>query len=85
MTDTQVRRKKLIFFTSTDPNTYPRALRNALHFALVGNKAGLATEVRLAGDAVKAALPDGLPEGAAGDEIRDKMAEYQAIKGYTTL
>ena len=79
------KRRKLVFFTSCDPNDQPRALRNALHFALVGTRAGLATEVRLAGDAVKAALPGGLPQSPAGDEIRQKMEEYQAIKGYTTL
>ena len=46
-------RKKLIFFANSDPGVNPGNIRNAYHYALVGLKAGLETEVRLAADAVK--------------------------------
>jgi len=46
--------------------------RRPNHFASVAAKAGLEAEVRLAGDAVRVAQPDGLPDTPEGDALRDK-------------
>ncbi len=78
-------RAKLIFFTSADCRENARPIRNALHFALVGQQAGLKTEVRLAGDAVRVVQPDGLADSQDGREAREKLEEYQTLKGYTSL
>ena len=64
-------RKRLIFFAGADPRTNPRPVGQAYHFATVATNAGLEAEVRLAGDAVRIAQPDGVaatPDGAALQE-----------------
>ena len=78
-------RAKLIFFTSADCRDNARPVRNALHFAITSANAGLSTEVRLAGDAVRIVQDDGLPDTQDGREAREKLAEYSAMKGYTSL
>ena len=65
-------RRKLIFFASSDPRENPGPAWSAYHFANVAGKAGLEAEVRLAGDAVKVALPDGVAQSSKGIELRDK-------------
>ena len=75
-------RRKLIFFTNTDPAIDPRPARDAYHFATVAARAGLEAEVRLAGDAVKLALPDAIAATPAGNELREKVA-LGASTGYT--
>ena len=54
-------RKKLIFFVNSDPAIAPERIEQAYHFANVATGAGLEAEVRLAGDAVKVALPNAIP------------------------
>ncbi len=66
-------RKKLVMFTNSDPGTDPGPAASAYHFAAVAAGAGLAAEVRLAGDAVKLALPDGIAATPKGDELREKV------------
>lgn len=63
-------RRKLIFFTRADPAVEPGPAEQAYHFATVAAQVGLEAEVRLAGDAVKVALPDGIAATAGGDELR---------------
>jgi len=65
-------RKRLIFFASADTRTNARPTEKAYHFASVAAKAGLDAEVRLAGDAVRVAQPDGLPDTPEGDVLREK-------------
>jgi hypothetical protein len=65
-------RKRLIFFASADTRTNARPTEKAYHFASVAAKAGLDAEVRLAGDAVRVAHPDGLPDTPEGNALRDK-------------
>jgi hypothetical protein len=65
-------RKRLIFFTSADPRDNPRPAWSAYHFAQVAGRAGLEAEVRLAGDAVRLAQPDGIAASPQGDELREK-------------
>lgn len=67
-------RRKLIFFSAADPRTNPRPTWSAYHFAAVAAGAGLEAEVRLAGDAVRVAHPDGIEASRAGDELRAKVA-----------
>lgn len=67
-------RKKLIFFTAADPRHDPRPTWSAYHFAEVAARAGLDAEVRLAGDAVRVAQPDGIVASPTGDELRAKAA-----------
>lgn len=45
-------RKRLIFFTASDPATEPSPVAAAYRFATAAASAGLEAEVRLAGDAV---------------------------------
>lgn len=78
-------RKKLIFFANSDPGVNPGNIRNAYHYALVGLKAGLETEVRLAADAVKIVLPDGILDNADGRELRDKMREGATRKLFVSF
>lgn len=66
-------RKKLIFFASADPRDNPRPARTAYHFASVAADNGLEAEVRLAGDAVRVATVEGIPDTALGDELREKI------------
>ena len=68
-------RKKLIFFAGADSRENPRPAWSAYHFATVAAGAGLEAEVRLAGDAVRLAQPDGIPDTEAGDRLRDKVKE----------
>lgn len=68
-------RRKLIFFASADPRQNPRPSWSAYHFATVAAGAGLEAEVRLAGDAVRLAQPDGIAKTAQGDALRAKIKE----------
>jgi len=68
-------RRKLIFFSSADPRTNPRPPWSAYHFATVAAKAGLEAEVRLAGDSVRLAQPDGIAYNEHGDQLRQKITE----------
>ncbi len=74
-------RRKLILFTNSDPGTDPGPAASAYHFATVAAGAGLEAEVRLAGDAVKIALPEAIAVTPKGNELREKVrrgvgAEY---------
>lgn len=66
-------RKKLIFFASANPAQNPGPSRSAYHFAEVAAAAGLEAEVRLAGDAVRLALPEAIASTPQGDELRTKI------------
>jgi hypothetical protein len=66
-------RRRLVFFTGRDPHEDTRPTWTAYHFALVAHGAGLEAEVRLAGQAVRALQDDGVPDGTAGDDLREKM------------
>ncbi len=66
-------RRKLIFFAGADPRTNPRPSWLAYHFASAAAGAGLDAEVRLAGDAVRLAQPDGIADTPQGDELRQKV------------
>ena len=70
---THMSRKKLIFFCSADPRTDTGAFFRAYHFATVASKAGLESEVRLAGLAVDVTDQSVLPNDEAGDDIRDRI------------
>lgn len=69
-----MKRKRLVFFTSADPRSDPGPAWSAYHFATVAARAGLDAEVRLAGDAVRLAQPDGIDASTRGDELREKVA-----------
>jgi hypothetical protein len=66
-------RKHLVFFTSADPRSNPGPAWSAYHFATVAARAGLEAEVRLAGDAVRVAQPDGILDSDRGNELRAKV------------
>lgn len=66
-------RKRLIFFAAADPRTDPGPVWSAYHFADVATGAGLDAEVRLAGDAVRVAQPDGIADSDRGKELRTKV------------
>ncbi len=66
-------RKKLIFFASSDPATDPGPTWSAYHFAQVAARTKLDAEVRLAGDAVRVALPDFAPTTPTGKELLEKV------------
>ena len=66
-------RKRLIFFTVSDPGIYPERVLEAYHLATTAAKAGLEAEVRLAGDAVRVALPEGIAATPRGDDLRAKV------------
>ncbi len=68
-------RKRLVFFAAADPRSNPRPVWSAYHFATVASGAGLEAEVRLAGDAVRIAQPDGLGDATAGEEARAKALQ----------
>jgi len=68
-------RRKLILFTNSDPGTDPCPAASAYHFATVAAGAGLEAEVRLAGDAVKLALPNAIAVTPRGDELREKVRQ----------
>lgn len=61
--------RKLVFFASADPRSNPRPAWSAYHFAQVATRAGLEAEVRLAGDAVRLAQPDGVEDSPTGQEL----------------
>lgn len=64
--------RKLIFFAAADPRSNPGPAWSAHHFAEVAARAGLHAEVRLAGDAVRVAQPDGIEDSPTGDDLRRK-------------
>lgn len=66
------KRKKLIFFTNSDPAIAPERIEQAYHFANIASIAGVEAEVRIAGDAVKVALPNTIP---ADHILNEKVAE----------
>ena len=68
-------RQKLIFFAAADTRSNPKAAWSAYHFATVAASAGLEAEVRLAGDAVRLAQPDGIADSEQGDLLRQKVKE----------
>ncbi|HSH59408.1 MAG TPA: hypothetical protein VK988_07160 [Acidimicrobiales bacterium] len=68
-------RRKLIFFSAADTRTKPDRSWSAYHFATVAAQAGLEAEVRLAGDAVRLAQPDGIAGTEDGDRLRQKVKE----------
>jgi hypothetical protein len=68
-------RRRLIFFTTADPRTDPGPAGQAYHFAAVAARTGLAAEVRLAGDAVRLARPDGVSPTPAGQALRATALE----------
>ncbi len=68
-------RRKLIFFAAADPGANARPTWSAYHFAKVAGDAGLEAEVRLAGDAVRVAQPDAIPETEQGGDLRKRVAE----------
>ena len=71
-TEVQMERRKLVFFAAADPRVNPNPAWSAYHFAKVAGESGLEAEVRLAGDAVRLAQPDGIVESPRGAELRDK-------------
>ena len=68
-------RKRLIFFAGADPRTDPRPTGQAYHFAAVAARTGLDAEVRLAGDAVRLARPDGVEDTPEGRALRARALE----------
>lgn len=64
--------RKLIFFAAADPRSNPGPAWSAYHFAEVAARAGLDAEVRLAGDAVRLAQPDGVAHSQTGEDLRRK-------------
>lgn len=68
-------RKRLIFFSGADPRTDPRPTGQAYHFAAVAARAGLEAEVRLAGDAVRVAQPDGVAATPEGEALQEKARQ----------
>ncbi len=75
-------RRKLIFFTNSDPAIDPKPAQMAYHFATVAARTGLEAEVRLAGDAVKLALPNAIVATPEGDDLRQKV-QFGTSPGYT--
>ena len=57
-----MQRRKLIFFAGLDPAVSTRPAFMAYHFATVAQRAGLESEVRLAGDAVEILKEGGVPD-----------------------
>lgn len=68
-------RRRLIFFTTADPAVDPGPAGQAYHFAAVATRTGLDAEVRLAGDAVRLARPDGVDQSPAGQALRSRALE----------
>lgn len=66
-------RRKLIFFVGANPATDAGRLAAAYRFASAAAGAALATEVRLAGDAVLAADPAFVATIAGGDDLRERI------------
>ncbi len=78
-------RKKLIFFAASDPAENPNPAWSAYHFAEVAAKAGLEAEVRLAGDAVRVALPDVGGSSPKGEQLSEKVRQGPAAKFFVSL
>lgn len=68
-------RRRLIFFTTADPRQDPGPAGQAYHFATVAARTGLDAEVRLAGDSVRLARPDGVADTPAGYALRARALE----------
>jgi sulfur relay (sulfurtransferase) complex TusBCD TusD component (DsrE family) len=68
-----VARRKLIFFVAGNPATDAGPLSAAYRFASAAARAELATEVRLAGDAVLAADPAFVATIAGADDLRSSI------------
>ncbi len=68
-------RRRLVFFTTADPRTAPGPAGQAYHFAAVAARTGLDAEVRLAGDAVRLARPDGVADSPEGRALRARALE----------
>ena len=69
-------RRRLIFFTTADPRQDPGPAGQAYHFAAVAARTGLEAEVRLAGDAVRLARPDGVASTPEGEALRARALEH---------
>jgi hypothetical protein len=76
-----VTRRKLIFFTTADPRDDVGAIFRAYHFATVGARKGLDTEVRLAGPAVSVTDLATLPDTDQGRDVRARIEERAANDG----
>lgn len=63
-----------MFFAAADPGEDPGPAWTAYHFATVAAGADLDAEVRLAGDAVKVALPGGIIDAPRGLQLRAQVA-----------
>ena len=64
-------RKKLIFVSSADPRTDPEPIRRAYLWATTAAKEGLEAEVRLVGEAVRAAHPGEIKDFERIDALRE--------------
>ncbi len=67
--------RRLVFFTTADPRIDPGPAGQAYHFASVAARTGLEAEVRLAGDAVRLARPDGVGASDEGRALRARALE----------
>jgi hypothetical protein len=67
--------RRLVFFTTADPRVDPGPAGQAYHFAAVAAWTGLDAEVRLDGDAVRLARPDGAADTPAGQALRARALE----------
>lgn len=70
-----MQRKKLVFFAGGDPAVSTRPAFMAYHFATVAQKAGLESEVRLAGDAVEVLKEGGIPDPGYNKRLINYMNE----------
>jgi predicted peroxiredoxin len=70
-----VQRRKLIFFAGEDPANSTRPAFMAYHFATVAHRAGLESEVRLAGDAVEILKEGGVPDPEYNKRLLNYMHE----------
>lgn len=70
-----MQRKKLVFFAGGDPAISTRPAFMAYHFATVAQKAGLESEVRLAGDAVEILKEGGIPDPGYNKRLINYMNE----------
>lgn len=80
-----MQRKRLVFFAAADPRSNPRPVWSAYHFAQVASRAGLQAEVRLAGDAVRIAQPDGVPATSEGEELWEKARQGATAPHFVSL
>ena len=68
-------RRRLIFFTTADPEVDPGPAGQAYHFAAVAARTGLDAEVRLASRTASPARPDGVAPTPAGQALRATALE----------